>query len=99
MTSQMDTSCLGDSSLVDEGGDITVGTDFLFRPKLYEIEHYLTWEQYVSIRDNKNLAIGVSQTDTDHKKMFIKNLDYKIATGQMRCKVWAKEVLEIDNTA
>lgn len=91
MTSQMSTSCLGDSTLVNEKGDISVGTDFLFRPKLYEIEHYLTWEQYVAIRDNKNLAIGVSQTDTDHKKMFIKTLDYKIATGQMRAKLWAKE--------
>jgi hypothetical protein len=98
MTSQMNTSCLGDDELVDEKGDFAIGTDYLFLPMAYEIEHYLTWEQYVSIRDNKNLAIGVSQTAADHKKMFIKNLDYKPATGEMRAKLWAKEVLDISTT-
>jgi hypothetical protein len=98
MTSQMDTSCLGDDTLVNEKGNFSIGTDFLFLPMAYEIEHYLTWEQYVSIRESKNLAIGVSQTATDHKKMFIKNLDYKPATGEMRAKLWAKERLDIDTT-
>jgi len=94
----MDTSCLGDDTLVNEKGNFSIGTDFLFLPMAYEIEHYLTWEQYVSIRESKNLAIGVSQTATDHKKMFIKNLDYKPATGEMRAKLWAKERLDIDTT-
>jgi hypothetical protein len=94
----MSTSCLGDGTLVNEKGNVSIGTDFLFLPMVYEIEHFLTLEQYFLIRDNKSLAIGVSQTTVEHKKMFIKNLDYKPATGEMRAKLWAKEVLEIDTT-
>ncbi len=95
MTSQMSTSCLGDSTLLDEKGDITVNSDFLFIPMPYEINHYLTWAQYKLIRDNKNLAIGISQTEADYKKFFIKTLEYQIGTGLIKLVAWPKEPFDL----
>jgi hypothetical protein len=95
MTSQMSTSCLGDSTSLSEKGDVPVGTDFLFIPMPYEINHYLTWEQYKLIRDNKNLAIGISQTTTNYKKFFIKTLEYQIGTGLLKMVAWPKEPFDI----
>jgi hypothetical protein len=95
MTSQMSTSCLGDSTLVNEKGNISVTSDFLFIPMPYEINHYLTWEEYKQIRDNRNLCIGISQTEANHKKFFIKTLEYQIGTGLLKLIAWPKEPFDI----
>ncbi|HTJ53724.1 MAG TPA: hypothetical protein VL443_29920 [Cyclobacteriaceae bacterium] len=98
MTSTMTTTCDGDDTgiLVAENGDFEVGTDFLHLSQLFEIEHYMDWNDYVTLRENKNKAIGVSQTDTDHKKFFIKSLEYQIGTGQVKLQAWAKEPFDIE---
>jgi hypothetical protein len=95
MTSQMSTSCLGDGVLVNEKGDFAVTNDFLFIPMPYEIQHFLTWDQYKLIRDNKNRCIGISQTEANHKKFFIKTLEYQIGTGLVKLIAWPKEPFDI----
>jgi len=87
MTSTLEGSdCEGTSpeTTIDEGGDIEVTDDFLFMPVVYTFEHPLTWEQYKTIRDNKNNAIGVSRTDSGHRTCFIQTLEYEITHGKAK---------------
>ena len=95
MTSLMSTSCLGDGTFVDEKGNFAVTSDFLFIPMPYEINHFMTWDQYKLIRDNKNRCIGISQTEADFKKFFIKSLEYQIGTGLVKLIAWPKEPFDI----
>jgi len=95
MTSLMSTSCLGDGTFVDEKGNFAVTSDFLFIPMPYEINHFMTWDHYKLIRDNKNRCIGISQTEADFKKFFIKSLEYQIGTGLVKLIAWPKEPFDI----
>lgn len=78
-----------------ENEDIQVSSDFLFLPIVYEIEHYLTLPEYKAIRNNRNKAIGISLSDSAHKKMFIRSLEYMPTSGDLKLTVWAKEYLDI----
>jgi hypothetical protein len=78
-----------------ENGNISVSEDFLFIPMPFEIEHYLTMTEYKSIVNNRNLAIGISQTETNHKKFFIKDLQYEIVSGTVKIIAWPKEPFDI----
>lgn len=72
---------------VDEKGDIPITGDFLFMPIVYSFEHPMTWEQYKTIRDNRNNAIGISRTDENHISCFIQELEYEITHGKAKFTV------------
>lgn len=67
---------------VDEKGNIAVTDDFLFMPIVYTFTHPLTWDEYKTMRDNRNNAIGVSRTDTGHIACFIEEIEYEITHGR-----------------
>jgi hypothetical protein len=102
MTSIMDQGCPDEdfnNQSLDEKGNIPVTTDFLHLPNLYEIELPLDWNDYVTIRDNRRKAIGVSLSDTGHVPMFIKSLDFRPVKGTATIVAWAKEFLELSVVA
>lgn len=72
---------------VDEKGDIQITGDFLFMPIVYTFEHPLTWDEYKTIRDNRNNAIGISRTDENHIACFIQELEYEITHGKAKFTV------------
>ncbi len=67
-----------------EKANITVGTTYLWVPKIFEIEHYLTFEEFKTIDDNRNKAIGISQSYEDHEPFFIDDLQFEIMSGQIK---------------
>ncbi len=77
MYSELDGADCEYAGAIDEGGDIPVTSDILCTPKVYTFDHPLTYEQYKTIRDNRNKAIGVSSTDADHVPAHIMSLEYK----------------------
>lgn len=100
MTSTKTTACPGDETgvTIAENGDIAIGTDFLFLPMPFEIDHYMDFDDYETLVANKNKAIGISQTESGHKPFFIDDtsgLDYNIATGLVHLKAWPKEAFDI----
>lgn len=102
MTSTMDQGCPDEdfnNQSLDEKGNIPVTADFLHLPNLYEIELPLDWNDYVTIRDNRKKAIGVSLSDTGHVPMFIKSLDFRPVKGTATIVAWAKEFLELSVVA
>lgn len=82
MTSTLDGGDCEANGTIDEKGNIAVTDDFLFMPIVYTFEHPMTWEQYKTIRDNRNNAIGVSRTDENHLSCFIMELEYQITHGK-----------------
>lgn len=86
MTSQLNS----EGSLVNESGNIAPSNTPLFLPQAFEITHKLDWKDYVTIRNNRNKAIGVSQTSSGHVPFFIKSLSYTIATGELTLTAWPK---------
>lgn len=97
MTSTKTTSCPGDETgnVVSENGAVAVGTDFLFLPMPFEIDHFMDFDDYEILVANKNLAIGISQTGLGHKPFFIDKLNYVIATGLVHVIAWPKEAFDI----
>lgn len=69
---------------LSEKQNIAVTDDFLFMPIVYTFEHPLTWDEYKTIRDNKNNAIGISRTDSGHRACFIQTLEYEITHGKAK---------------
>ena len=67
-----------------ENADIAVGSVFLWTPKIYEIDHYLTLAEFDTIDANRNLSIGVSQSSEDHEPFFIDDLQLEIMTSQVK---------------
>jgi hypothetical protein len=98
MTSVMDAGCpdeeYGNQSL-DEKGNIEVTADFLHLPILYEIDIPMEWSDYITIRDNRRKAIGVSLGIDGHVPMFIKTLDFRPVKGTATILAWAKEYLDL----
>ena len=78
-----------------EKQDIPVTTDYLHLSELYEIKIPMSWEQYELIRDNRDNAIGVSQTDSGHVPFFIKQLDYEICNSKATIFAWPKRHFEM----
>lgn len=86
MTSTLDSSdcdAIGGSPepSLSEKQNIEVTDDFLFMPIVYTFEHPMTWEQYKTIRDNRNNAIGVSRSDENHISCYIMELEYQLTHG------------------
>lgn len=78
-----------------ENADILVGTTYLWVPKVFEIEHYLTFEEFKTIDQNRNIAIGVSQSYEDHKEFFIDDLQFEIMSGQVKITGKFKDEFDI----
>jgi hypothetical protein len=76
---------------LSEKQNFDVEGDFLFMPVTYSFTHYLTWDQYKAIKENRNKAIGVSRSNTGHTKCFIDELSYEIASGSTSFTVWLAE--------
>lgn len=76
--------CAGDfgGASLAEDQDIPKSTTPLFIPRVRTFTHPLTFEQYDTIRNNKNLSIGVSQTTVNHIPHFIMNLKYQTTQGK-----------------
>jgi hypothetical protein len=93
-----DNNCENDSfegELLSEKQDIPVTTDYIHLPLIYTIEHYLSWEDYKRIRTYKRKAIGISQTESDYKAFFIKELEYGICDSRVTIKAWPIVFFEI----
>lgn len=98
MTSTMLESCDVDNNEeeLSEKEDIGVTADFLHISQLLEIEHFLEWEDYQLIRDNRRKPIAVSQTSDDHFILFIKSLSYVPAKGTCTILGWPIEYVELN---
>lgn len=79
---------------LSEKQDLEVTDDYIHRGELYEMTFKLEFEDYLTIRENRKNAIGISQTDSDHKAFFIKTLDYRLFQGTCTLTAWPKEFFE-----
>lgn len=82
-----------DISMATYGNTST--TRYLHLPELYQIEIYLSWEEYSAIRSNRKKTIGISQTASGHKKFFIKELEYEICKSKCKMQLWPAETFQI----
>lgn len=84
---------------LSENGDLSLSYNsvlgFLHLPDLFTINIDLSWEQYSAIRANHKKAIGISQTNTGHKKFFIKTLEYTICEAKAKITCWPAEEMVI----
>ncbi len=48
------------------------------------------------IRDNRKKAIGISQTDSNHVKFFIKDLEYSPVKGEVKITAWPVEFMNVE---
>lgn len=82
-----------------ENANIPVGTVYLWVPQVFEIEHYLTIEEFNTIDANRNTAIGISQTyeDGSHAEFFIDDLQMEIMTSQVKIVGKFKNLFMIKN--
>lgn len=55
----------------------------------------LDYDEYRLIADNRTKAIGISQTDENHTKFFIKKLEYDIVQGQANISAWPTSWMDI----
>lgn len=84
MTSQLEESdceaVSGTEPIIDEGANIEADTeDIIFVPQIWEAEGVpLSFETYQEIDENKNNALGISRTDSDHVPMHILDLGFEI---------------------
>lgn len=81
---------------LSEKQDIPISSDYLFIPEPLQITGLpLSWDEYKTIRDNPKKAIGISQTDEDHVKCFIKSLEYNLFSGTCDLTVWPKVTFDL----
>jgi hypothetical protein len=82
--------CRGDSgSSVSEKQNITVTSDYLHYPDLYDTKIDLSWNDYSEIRGLRNCPILQSRTTSSHKQFFIKLLTYEIVAASVEISSWA----------
>jgi hypothetical protein len=63
---------------------------YLHKPDYYEFTHDLTWEEYKTIRDNRNQAIGVSESNSGHVTLFIDTLEWNHINGKATITGWIR---------
>lgn len=93
--------CLGvicDS--LSEKGDIDLSVygpslGYIHLPDFIDYTTSMAWETYNSIRNNRKKAVGVSQTDSNYKKFFVKSLKYKLCEAKAEGVSWAAEEFDI----
>lgn len=91
-------SCLAVScDPLSEKGDISLsvygpGLGYLHLPMLYTVEIInFSWDDYVMIRNNPTKAISVSQSETNLKRFFIKELTFEICKSKCKIVMWPYE--------
>jgi hypothetical protein len=81
-----------------EDDDQVLESDYLMQPELYTFNHYLTWDQYLTIRNNRKKAIGVNYIDHDgveqHVGLYIKKLLWHTTRDFAEFTCWAAKVPE-----
>lgn len=80
---------------ISEKEDLPVYDDPLHLALQYEIRVPLEWEDYLTIRENRKKAVGISQTTTGHVKFFIDTLEYELVKGIATIKAWPVEYFDI----
>lgn len=89
-----------DGANLAENGSIAVTTDHLYIPQLFEIEHYLTMEEFKTIDSLRKKAIGVSQyaeSAGGHKEFFIEDLQFEMMSGQIKLTGYFKDPFNIEH--
>lgn len=87
---------------ISESTDINLASygrlfGYLHLPQLYTIEVInFTWDDYLAIRNNRHLAIGISQTLSNYKRFFIKELIYEVCKGKASITAWPYDETPID---
>jgi hypothetical protein len=79
---------------LSEKQDLEVTDDYIHRAELYEMTFKLEFEDYLTIRNNRKNAIGISQTEANHQAFFIKTLEYRLFEGTCTVFAWPKEFYE-----
>lgn len=93
--SQVSPECNDEFGELSEKQDIQVSINPLFVGQLFEVSVPLTWEAYLTIRNNRTKSIGISQTASDFRSFFIKSLEYEPVKGRATMEVWPKNEFEL----
>lgn len=80
-----------DDGSMFENQDIAITSDHYATAQSYEFEKELSFEDYLTIRENRNNALLVSQTSSGHKKFFIDTLEYDHFNAIGNFTGWIKE--------
>jgi len=95
-----DGSC--DNGAMVENQNVNVSSDYLFLPIVYIFTHPLTWDEYTTIRDNRNKGISISWIDpygqTQVKVVFIRKLQYDINKSKGNFEVWITGLDSFDDS-
>ena len=97
MTSTMITAC-DDSSYTEdlaENEDITVTDEFIHLCYSYEVNIPMEYTEFETIINNRTKPVGISQSATNHKSLFINDLSYSIAKGEATIIGWSREFIDI----
>lgn len=89
MQSTGDESC--DPGTLAENQDIAVTTSFYHGAGVYEFQTYMSWEDYKTVRDNRNKAIRVSNTSSNYKLCKIDVMEFDHFNSLADFTVWIKE--------
>jgi hypothetical protein len=89
----MDDEYNGDA--LTENQNIEITDDINHLTNYYDFQAPLTWDEYLSIRANRKKAIGISQSDGNHIPLFIDELDYYPAKGNVKITGWSTEFMDI----
>lgn len=91
VTYQTSDTCLTPlSDPINEGSDLEktlTDSDSIHGLTVYEFEHPLSWEDYKTIRNNRNKSIGISRTSSFHESFFILSLEYEITKSKAKFRV------------
>lgn len=91
MGSDTTNTCHGLNSvgLIYENQDIDIISTAIKIPMLYEVEIInFTWSDYRTVRENRHKAIGLSVTDRDYRRFFIKEMIYEPTKGKAKITCW-----------
>lgn len=80
-----------DSGTIAEDDNLQVTTSFYHGAGSYEFQYYMSWEDYKTVRDNRNNAIRVSNTTSNYKTCFIDSMEYDHFNSLADFTVWIKE--------
>lgn len=81
---------------LSEKEDLPVSADPFHLAMAFEINCPLDWEDYILIQNNRKKPIGISQTNENHVRFFIKNLEYEVVKGTVKIEAWPVELMGID---
>lgn len=94
--STLETDCEEyDGVLLSEKGSIPVTDNYIHTANYYELNVPMGLMQYLTIRENRKKAIGISRTDGDHVPFFIDELEYKLVKGTAKIQGWTKGFLDL----